>query len=171
MQGHEIALTQNSATIANGASTVIAVAALGISSRHNYIGSIRGKGIECPRTLANLRLPQHLAPPSQGSLSFVSRPQSKFSHPSSPFQVQASIHQDDRAALSLMIETQVGKAIAMKCSADELRNHCANDRQYRSMPITRTHPIITMTNNGMMRFVKSISFGIASFRLTQPTNH
>ena len=74
MQGHEIALTQNSATIANGASTVIAVAALGISSRHNYIGSIRGKGIECPRTLANLRLP--LCPPAQGSLSFVSRPQS-----------------------------------------------------------------------------------------------
>ena len=50
-----MALTQNSATIANGASTVIAVAALGISSRHNYIGTIRGKGIECPRTLANLK--------------------------------------------------------------------------------------------------------------------
>jgi hypothetical protein len=28
-----------------------------------------------------------------------------------------------------------------------------------------------MTNNGMMRFVKSISFGIASFHLTRPTNH
>ena len=74
-----MALTKNSATIANGASTVIGVAALGIRSRHNYIGSIRGKGIECPRTLANLRLPQHWCPPAQGSLSFVSRPQSKFS--------------------------------------------------------------------------------------------
>jgi hypothetical protein len=39
------------------------------------------------------------------------------------------------------------------------------------MLITRTHPIITMTNNGMMRFVKSVFFGIASFHLTQPTNH
>ena len=41
---------------------------IGISSRHNYLGSIRGKGIECPRTLANLRLPQHLAPPSKAAL-------------------------------------------------------------------------------------------------------
>ncbi len=36
----------------------------------NYIGTIRGKGIERPRTLANLRLPQHLAPPSQGQPFF-----------------------------------------------------------------------------------------------------
>jgi hypothetical protein len=34
------------------------------------------------------------------------------------------------------------------------------------MLITRTHPIITMTNNGMMRFVKSVSFGIASFHIS-----
>jgi hypothetical protein len=32
---------------------------------------------------------------------------------------------------------------------------------HQSMLITRTTAIITMTNNGMMRFVKSVSFGIA----------
>ena len=34
---------------------------------------------------------------------------------------------------------------------------------HQSMLITRTTAIITMTNNGMMRFVKSLAFGIASF--------
>jgi hypothetical protein len=106
-----MALKQNSATIANGASTVIAVAALGISSRHNYIGSIRGKGIECPRTLANLRLPQHLAPPSQGSLSFISRPQSKFSHPSSG-SIRPKLPQVEINASSLC----EGVALSLSCS-------------------------------------------------------
>jgi hypothetical protein len=42
---------------------------LGVTPRHNYLVSIRGKGIECPRTLARLKGCPAL-PPSKGSLFF-----------------------------------------------------------------------------------------------------
>ena len=56
-------------------------------------------------------------------------------------------------------------------SVGTVKNNCfwkgcsLQERTHRSRLITRIDPIITMTNNGMMRFVKSLFFGIASFPL------
>ena len=49
--------------------------ALEITPRHNYLDSIRGKGIECPQTLARLKGCPHLAPPAKAAFSFVNKPQ------------------------------------------------------------------------------------------------
>ena len=45
--------------------------AIEITPRHNYLDSTRGKGIECPQTLARLKGCPHLAPPAKAAFSFV----------------------------------------------------------------------------------------------------
>ena len=49
--------------------------ALEITPRHNYLDGIRGKGIECPQTLARLKGCPHLAPQRRQPFPFVNKPQ------------------------------------------------------------------------------------------------